>query len=83
MLNKPVLDFKSLKEEFVHHRKIWHQMQKVKPRRSKFKGRTNHLPPINQITSQNSANDDSNNFVENLIASELQSNKENDEIEEN
>ena len=54
-------------------------MKKVKPRRSKFKGRTNHLPPLNQPIHPNSVTEGSDKFVEKLIASELQSNKDNDE----
>lgn len=43
---KPVLDFKSLKEEFLAHKRTVKQMMKIKPKKAKHKGRINHLPPM-------------------------------------
>ena len=43
---KAVLDFKGLKQEYVHHKKIKNNLKKVKPKGPKHKGRHNHLPPL-------------------------------------
>ena len=51
---KPVLDFQSLKHEYAHHKKIKNQLKKVKPRGSKFRGRHNHLPPLNASSNPES-----------------------------
>ena len=66
---KPVLDFKSLKNEYLVHKKAVKYMQKIRSKKPKFKGRANHLPPL-APHSKNMSVDEINKEVEKLIKSE-------------
>ena len=80
---KPVLDFKSLKDEYVHHKKIANNLKKVKHNKSKYKGRHNHLPPIAPHSKPMSVVEGSVKQLSNLHQSEDAENLRNEgEIEE-
>ena len=55
-------------------------MKKVRLKKSKFQGKTNHLPPINRKPKEEK-NEDTNNIIDRLIANELQSSENNVNIE--